>query len=109
MNEARKNIWFDPALRRAVFNRYVNFLKELGMKEEEATAYAQKKFQSLHADHRIDLQVSGGLTDPNGNSNLRMLDGSVNTSVGRQLANEIERLGLQPGDQIHEVIVNGPQ
>jgi hypothetical protein len=36
-----------------------------------------------------------------------MLDGSVNTSVGKQLANEIERLGLQPGDQIHQVIVNG--
>jgi len=74
---------------------------------QEALAQAQKKFQSLHADHRIDLRVSGGLTAPNANSNLRMLDGSVNTSVGKQLANEIERLGLQPGDQIHQVIVNG--
>jgi hypothetical protein len=95
------------AYRRAVRNRYVNFLKEIGMTQEQALAQAEKKFETLHADHRIDLQVSGALQDPNGTSNLRMLNGSVNTSVGRQLANEIERLGLEPGDQIHEVIVNG--
>jgi len=95
------------AYRRAVFNRYVNFLKELGMTEGQAMAHAQRKFETLQADHRIDLQVSGALADPNGSSNLKMLDGSVNMSVGKQLELGIDRLGLQSGDQIHEVIVNG--
>jgi hypothetical protein len=98
------------AYRDAVFNRYVNYLKEIGMTEQQATAQAAQKFKSLHVDHRIDLQVSGGLTDPNANTNLRMLDGTVNTSVGSQLAKEIERLGLQAGDQIHQVnIIGAPQ
>lgn len=96
------------AYRKAVRNRYVNFLQEMGMNKEQALARADQKFKTLQADHRIDLQVSGGLADPNADTNLRMLDGSVNMSVGRQLANEIERLGLQSGDLIHEVNVIGP-
>jgi hypothetical protein len=37
-----------------------------------------------------------------------MLDGTVNMSVGSQLQKEIERLGLQTGDQIDQVDIFGP-
>jgi RHS repeat-associated protein len=94
--------------RKAVFVRYTRYLQQLGMSEADATAQATKKFESLHADHKIDLQVSGALSDPNGSDNLQMLDGTVNMSVGSQLQKEIERLGLQTGDQIDQVDIFGP-
>ena len=97
------------AYRRAVRVRYTRYLQQLGMTAQQADIEATRKFSTLQADHRIDLQVSGSLSDPNDSSNLRMLDGSVNGSVGKQLANEIERLGLQTGDQIDDVEVIGQQ
>ena len=59
------------------------------------------------SDHKIDLQASGALSDPNGIKNLGMLNCSVNGSVGKQLANEIERLGLQTDDEIDGIKVIG--
>jgi len=96
------------AYRKAVFVRYTRFLQQLGMNQTDATALATKKFKSLQADHKIDLQVSGALSNPNDSDNLQMIDGSVNMSVGSQLQKEIERLGLQAGDQIDQVNVVGP-
>ncbi len=55
--------------------------------------------------YRIDLQVSGALENPNNMHNLGMLEDSVNTSVGKQIQLECERLGLQPGDVIDDVII----
>jgi len=97
------------AYRQAVKVRYTRYLQQLGMNPQQAELEATKKFSTLQADHRIDLQVSGDLSDPNDSSHLRMLDGSVNMSVGRQLANEIERLGLQTGDSIDDVVVEASQ
>jgi RHS repeat-associated protein len=96
------------AYRKAVYVRYTRYLQQLGMSEGEATIKADQMFQKLQADHRIDLQVSGALSNPNGSDNLRMLDGTVNMSVGSQLQKEIERLGLQTGDVINQVDVIGP-
>jgi hypothetical protein len=96
------------AYRRAVFNRYVGYLRQIGISEDQATAHAQRRFNTMQADHKIDLQVSGALGDPNSNSNLQMLDSSVNGSIGSQLAREIERLNLKAGDLIHSVNVQGP-
>jgi hypothetical protein len=96
------------AYRKAVFVRYVRYLQQLGMSESDATTEATKKFSTLQADHKIDLQVSGALNNPNGSGNLQMLDGTVNMSVGSQLQKEIDRLGLQTGDQINQVNIIGP-
>jgi RHS repeat-associated protein len=104
-----RDVSAQAAYRRAVFVRYVRYLQQAGMTEEQATAHATAKFRDLHADHRIDLQVSGALKDANDTSNLGMRDGSVNTSVGKQIALEIERLNLETGDQIHDVNIIGPE
>ena len=79
------------------------------MKAEDAEAYAKKQFENLHVDHKIDLQVSGKLDDPNGQWNLGMEDATVNTSVGSQLDKEIQRLGLSTGDSIDKInLINAP-
>jgi hypothetical protein len=100
-NEAQR------AYRAAVKKRYVKWLQQGGMSADEAKEFAELKFQSLHVDHRLDLQVSGALEDPNAFSNLGMEDASVNTSVGKQLELEIKRLGLQNGDSIDRIVLEG--
>lgn len=52
----------------------------------------------MNADHPIDLVIGGSPTQP-----LRMLNESVNKSVGSSLRQAAKRAGLQPGDPIRSV------
>ena len=72
--------------------------------KDQALEQAKRMLAGKQVDHMIDLQISGGLADPNGTTNLGMLDGAVNGSVGKQIQLEAQRLGLQPGDMIDDVI-----
>ncbi len=91
------------AYRQAVKNRLISFLKSRGSTAEEAVVKAEQFIKNKDVDHLIDLQVSGAISDPNARTNLGMLDSSVNRSVGAQLKAECQRLGLEPGDVIHEI------
>lgn len=53
----------------------------------------------LHADHPIDLIVGGSA-----NQGLKMLNETINKSVGSLLKNAGKKAGLKPGDKIDEVI-----
>jgi RHS repeat-associated protein len=55
-------------------------------------------------DHTIDLQL-GGADDL---SNMAPLDASVNRSLGRQIASQIQSLGLSPGDVVGRITI-GPR
>jgi len=93
------------AYRRAVNERLTRWFMHKGMSQQQAAYKAKATLERMHVDHRIGLQVSGALENPNNIHNLGMLEDSVNTSVGKQIQLECKRLGLQPGDVIDEVIV----
>jgi hypothetical protein len=95
--------------RRAAVKTYAKQLQSnFGMDVETSAKVAEDHFRNFDVDHKIDLQVSGGLMDPNDPFNLGMLDPSVNRSIGRQLQDEINRQGLKQGDVITKIIINGP-
>ncbi|MEV4640471.1 RHS repeat-associated core domain-containing protein [Actinoplanes sp. NPDC049548] len=52
-------------------------------------------------DHLIELQL-GGADDI---ANMWPLDASVNRSIGRQIANQIKKLGLKPGDAVCSIVI----
>lgn len=54
----------------------------------------------LDADHPLDLVVRGSPTQP-----LKMLHRSINRSVGSSLKQAAERIKLQPGDVISDIVV----
>jgi len=96
------------AYRRLAVRLRTNQLERSGMSRSAARAQARQEFSTKQADHIIELQVSGGLSDPNNFDNFIMLDSTVNSSVGAQLMNQIKGLGLQHGDKIGRVIIEGP-
>ncbi len=53
------------------------------------------------ADHIVELQVSGHLSNPNSFKNLKMVESSVNASIGKQIDLEAARLGLKHDDFVH--------
>jgi hypothetical protein len=55
----------------------------------------------LDADHVVDLIV-GGAAD----QRLKLIHMSINRSIGSSLKSAGERLGLQPGDRIGNIIIN---
>jgi hypothetical protein len=52
-------------------------------------------------DHLIELQL-GGADDI---ANMWPLDSSVNRSIGSQIAHQIEKLGLRPGDAVCSIVI----
>jgi hypothetical protein len=53
----------------------------------------------LDADHPVDLLIGGASTQ-----RLKMLDRSINRSVGASLLRAGDKAGLSPGDLIDEII-----
>lgn len=74
----------------------------------EVAARYQRRFgiepnlRLLDADHPLDLVVKGSPTQ-----RLKMLNRSINRSVGSSLKQAAERLGLEAGDPISDILV-GP-
>lgn len=101
-NQARK------AYRDGILTRLKRWYIYKGQSETNALLKAQKAIENMHVDHRIDLQVSGAIPNPNNITNLQMRDGSVNTSVGKQIQLECERLGLKAGDIIDDIVIHAP-
>lgn len=69
-----------------------------------ATRYERLYGESLdltrmNADHPIDLVIGGSPTQP-----LKMLNGSINKSVGSALRQAAKRAEMNPGDPIKSVI-----
>jgi hypothetical protein len=93
------------AYRKAVQKRFTRMLVSKGVDEEHAAATVKQFMDSRQADHRIDLQVSGALANPNSNRNLKMLDSTTNQGIGSQLKLEMNRLGIRNGDTIDGVII----
>jgi RHS repeat-associated protein len=96
------------AHRRAVQTRLIEKFRAQGSSLDDATMKAEQLMRDKHVDHLIDLQISGALKNPNAKSNLHMLDSSTNTSIGKQLQLEAQRLGLKAGDTIDDIIIIGP-
>jgi RHS repeat-associated protein len=97
------------AYRKNVLRQYAQFLENFGHGADEARQIAAERLRSLQADHRIELQLSKMLSDPNSSKNLQMLDGAVNGSIGSQLKSEMNRLGLKDGDSIDQIIILAPE
>lgn len=97
------------AYRKAVKDRLSQLYQSQGKTKDEAAALVDEFMSTRQVDHKIDLQVSGALDNPNARSNLTMLDASVNGSIGKQIDLEAARLGLKEGDTIHDIIIHGPQ
>jgi len=84
--------------RRQVKKRYQRYLENNGFSKTEAKARVDSVMSSKQADHIVELQVSGHLSDPNSFKNLKMVEGSINSSIGKQIDLETTRLGLKDGD-----------
>jgi hypothetical protein len=104
IRDAGAQAWY----RTAAMERYVRVLMRSGMSRADAVATATTRFQTLHVDHLIDLQVAGQIANPNAIANLGLIDSTVNTSVGAQLQSQIATLGLVEGDVIYDVVISAP-
>ncbi|WP_328472180.1 DNRLRE domain-containing protein [Actinoplanes sp. NBC_00393] len=60
------------------------------------TRSGRKTKKGMDVDHIIDLQL-GGMDDV---SNMKLLDASVNRSLGSQIDKQLKKLGLTPGDLV---------
>jgi RHS repeat-associated protein len=106
---AIRDVSVQAKYRRAAITTYANNLRtQFGVDRTTARDIATRQFSNYDVDHLIDLQVSGGLANPNDASNLGMIESTVNRSIGSQLKNEINSLGLEEGDMITDIIINGP-
>jgi len=73
------------AYRRALKGRLIGRFEAQGLSPAKAAEQAEEMIKNRHVDHIIDMQVSGTLKNPNLKSNLKMLDSSTNSSLGKQL------------------------
>ena len=56
----------------------------------------------LDADHPVDLTIGGAV-----DQRLQLIHRSINRSIGSSLRNAAERAGLQPGDAIRSINIDG--